>query len=142
MAIAQDASALKDNELLPVKLEAKDKSELDSLAAQIAALQQRIDAKKDELRSKYKANDWSACRNGMCLAGCVADLHYDLEWRGDWLIITKRVGINPCGSPTRISNAAVIPSVSIAGVSVSSAVAGCAEIRDGVAHPIPCPEKK
>lgn len=92
--LTQDATKLADGELLPVKIEAADKREMDALTKQIADLQKKLEDKY-AIRAKSNVPD-DRVRSFVKYANCSPDVTYEVEWRGDWMLVTKRVGSSPC----------------------------------------------
>jgi len=88
---AQDASRLKVDEMLPVKLDKADLDELDVLERQAEEAQARITAKREAIAAKYKAvmPERPISPSGLLFVSC-REGYYQLEWRSDWLLIWRR----------------------------------------------------
>lgn len=95
LSSAQDVKKLADGEMLPIKLAPEDAREIQALNKQIEELEAKREAKKYDIRAKHGVPDDRSFSNAVT-SGCIAPVDYEVEWRNDWMLVTKRVGANPC----------------------------------------------
>jgi hypothetical protein len=90
------ANELKIGEMLPVKLSAEDVAALEQIESEIAKANAALATKKREIEQKHGISRDDRFGLTSITLGCNAPTWLEAEWRGEWLLITRKAGSSPC----------------------------------------------